>query len=138
MMSFMRTASATPSARRENAGQVGAESSRSRSLPRLMPSSRQWPKLLLAALALATLVGFLVYPTYTTYDSLYSLLWGRELLHGHLPSFQTYRAPTEHPLAIVFGAGLSLFGQAGNRLMIAATLASFVALAAGMYRLAAA
>ncbi|HZO35701.1 MAG TPA: hypothetical protein VFB41_02380 [Solirubrobacteraceae bacterium] len=103
-----------------------------------MPSSRQWPKLLLAALALATLVGFFVYPTYTTYDSLYSLLWGREVLHGHLPSFETYRAPTEHPLAILFGAGLSLFGEAGDRMMIAATLASFVALAAGMYRLAAA
>jgi hypothetical protein len=103
-----------------------------------MPSPRQWPKLLLVALALATLVGFFVYPTYTTYDSLYSLLWGRELLHGHLPSFETYRAPTEHPLSILFGAGMSLFGRAGDRLMIAATLASFVALAAGMYRLAAA
>jgi hypothetical protein len=103
-----------------------------------MPSSRQWPKLLLALLALATLAGFFVYPTYTTYDSLYSLIWGRELLHGHLPDFQAYRAPTEHPLAILFGAGLSLFGQAADRLMIAATLASFVALVAGMYRLAAA
>jgi hypothetical protein len=103
-----------------------------------MTSSDRWPKLLLAALAVATLVGFFVYPTYTTYDSLYSLLWGRELLHGQLPTFEAYRAPTEHPLGIFFGAGLSLLGRSGDRLMIAATLVSFVALAAGMYRLAAA
>ena len=38
------------------------------------------PALALAVLALATFVGFLVYPTYPDYDSLYSLLWGRELL----------------------------------------------------------
>jgi len=103
-----------------------------------MPTARQWPKLLLAVLALATLVGFFVYPTYTTYDSLYSLIWGRDLLHGHMPDFQAYRAPTEHPLAILFGAALSLLGESGDRLMIFATLASFVALAAGMYRLTAA
>jgi hypothetical protein len=141
MISFMRG-----SGRREEQG--GRRPSRS--LPGSMPSTRhwpkpslavstrQWPKLLLGLLALATVVGFFAYPTYTTYDSLYSLLWGRELLHGHLPGFEAYRAPTEHPLAIVFGAVMSVFGHAGDRLMVAATLASFVALAAGMYRLAAA
>jgi hypothetical protein len=103
-----------------------------------MPTARQWPRLLLGALALATIVGFFVYPTYTTYDSLYSLLWGREVLHGQLPTFEAYRAPTEHPLAIALGALLSLLGEPGDRTMIALTLASFVALAAGMYRLAAA
>ena len=97
-----------------------------------------WPRVLLALLALATLVGFFVYPTYPNYDSLYSLIWGRELLHGELPSFVVYRAPTEHPLALAFGGLLSLLGTGGDRLMVGATLASFVALAAGLYRLAAA
>jgi hypothetical protein len=97
-----------------------------------------WPRVLLALLALATLVGFFVYPTYPNYDSLYSLIWGREILHGHLPSFVVYRAPTEHPLALVFGALMSLFGTGGDRLMVGATLASFVALVAGLYRLGAA
>ena len=97
-----------------------------------------WPRILLIALALATVVGFFVYPTYPNYDSLYSLIWGREILHGHTPSFTAYRAPTEHPLAVAFGAVMSLFGTSGDRLMIGATLASFVALVAGMYRLAAA
>ena len=38
------------------------------------------------------------------YDSLYALLWGRDLLHLHAADFEGYRAPTEHPLAIAFGA----------------------------------
>jgi hypothetical protein len=95
-----------------------------------------WPALALAALALATLIGFLVYPTYPNYDSYYSLLWGREVLHGHKPSFEAYRAPTEHPLAIAFGALLSLLGRSGDRVMVFCTEASFVVLCAAVYRLA--
>jgi hypothetical protein len=95
-----------------------------------------WPALALAALALATFLGFLVYPTYPNYDSYYSLLWGRELLHGHKPSFEVYRAPTEHPLAIAFGALLSLLGRGADRVMVFCTEASFVVLCAGVYRLA--
>jgi hypothetical protein len=94
-----------------------------------------WPALALAALAIATLVGFLVYPTYPNYDSYYSLLWGRELLHGHLPSFDGYRTPTEHPLAVFFGAALSLLGRGGDRVMVFFTEASFVVLCAGLYQL---
>jgi hypothetical protein len=94
------------------------------------------PGLALILLALATLVGFVIYPTYPNYDSYYSLLWGRELLHGTAPSFDAYRSPTEHPLAIAFGAVLSLLGDPADRIMVGATLASFVALAAGVYRLA--
>ena len=90
-----------------------------------------WPALALAALALATFAGFLVYPTYPNYDSYYSLLWGREVLHGQLPSFDAYRAPTEHPLAVAFGAVLSLLGRGGDRVMVFCTEASFVVLCAG-------
>ncbi len=94
-----------------------------------------WPALALLALAIATFVGFLVYPTYPNYDSYYSLLWGREILHGHLPSFDEYRSPTEHPLAVAFGAVLSLLGRHGDRVMVFFTEASFVVLCAGIYRL---
>jgi hypothetical protein len=95
-----------------------------------------WPGLALAGLILGTVVGFLVRPTFPNYDSYYSLLWGREVLHGTLPSFDAYRAPTEHPLAIAFGALLSIVGDDADRIMVGATFASFVILAAGMYRLA--
>src|SRR4051794_14764161 len=95
-----------------------------------------WPALALAALAIATFVGFLVYPTYPNYDSYYSLIWGREILHGHLPSFDEYRSPTEHPLAVAFGAALSVLGRHGDRVMVFFTEASFVVLCAGIYQLA--
>ena len=64
-----------------------------------------------ALMCVAALVGYLAFPTYPTYDSFYALLWGRDLLHGHLPDLQVYRAPTEHPLAIAFGMVCSIFGQ---------------------------
>src|SRR3954447_11743552 len=109
-------------------------SPRTRALARVL--ALPWPALALAALAIATLVGFLVYPTYPNYDSYYSLIWGREILHGHLPSFDEYRSPTEHPLAVAFGAALSLLGRHGDRVMVFFTEASFVVLCAGVYRLA--
>jgi Dolichyl-phosphate-mannose-protein mannosyltransferase len=106
---------------------------RSSALPRPRPA---WPWMALVALALGTAVGFLVYPTFPNYDSYYSLLWGRELLDGMRPSFDAYRAPTQHPLAVFFGAALSLLGDPSDRVLVGATLISFVALAAGIYRLA--
>lgn len=96
---------------------------------------RSRPLILLWALIGAVAIGALVYPTYPNYDSVYSLIWGRELLHGELPSFEAYRAPTEHPLGVLFGALLALLGRGGDRVMVVATLASFVVLVAGLYRL---
>jgi hypothetical protein len=103
-----------------------------------MPSAsltRRGPAVALALLIVAVAAGTLVYPTYPNYDSYYSLLWGREILHLHAPTFDVYRAPTEHPLALVFGAALSLLGRNGDRVMVLATMASLVVLAVGMYRL---
>jgi hypothetical protein len=94
-----------------------------------------WATIGFAGLCVGALVGFFVFPTYPTYDSYYALIWGREVLHLRLPVFQVYRAPTEHPLAIAFGVAASVFGHAGDRLMILGAIASFVALVAGLYRL---
>lgn len=95
------------------------------------------PALGLAGLVVAVVVGFFVYPTYPNYDSVYSLVWGRELLDGTNLSFEAYRAPTQHPLAILFGAALVPLGEGADRVMIAFTWLSFVVLTMGMYRLAA-
>jgi hypothetical protein len=94
-----------------------------------------WPAILLGALALGVVVGYVVYPTYPNYDSYYSLLWGGEILHGVKPSFDGYRTPTEHPLAVAFGAVLSLLGDPADRVMVGATFGSLVVLAAGLFRL---
>jgi hypothetical protein len=95
-----------------------------------------WAKLAFAVLCVVALFGYFAFPTYPTYDSFYALLWGRDLLHLHLPDFKVYRGPTEHPLAIAFGVLCSLFGQGGARLMVLGSIASFVVLVAGVYRLA--
>jgi hypothetical protein len=94
-----------------------------------------WARISFAALVVGTAVGAVIYPTYPNYDSYYSLIWGREILHGSKPSFEAYRAPTEHPLAVAFGAVMSLFGDFGGRLLVLCTLASFLALVWGVYRL---
>jgi hypothetical protein len=101
---------------------------------RAVPSST-WAKWGFAGLCAAALVGYFAFPTYPTYDSFYALLWGRDLLHLHLPDFRVYRGPTEHPLAIAFGMLCAIFGQGGARLMVLGSIASFVALTAGVYRL---
>ncbi len=94
-----------------------------------------WAKLAFGVICVVAAIGFVAVPTYPIYDSYYALLWGREALHLQHISFQVYAAPTEHPLSVAFGAFLSLFGQHADRLMIGATIASFVVLVAGLYRL---
>jgi hypothetical protein len=93
-----------------------------------------WAKLGLLVLCVGAIAGYFALPTYPTYDSFYALLWGRDLLHGHLPDFKVYRGPTEHPLAIFFGMFCSIFGQGGARLMVLGSIGSFVALVAATYR----
>src|SRR3954462_5402871 len=92
-------------------------------------------RIVFALLCLGVLVGVFVFPPYPVYDSYYSLPWGRDVLHGQMPVFDGFRYPTEHPLSIVAGAVLSLFGQAGDRLWVLRILATFLALVAGVYRL---
>jgi hypothetical protein len=89
----------------------------------------------LVGLCVLAVVGFFTWVTYPNYDSYYSLLWGKEILSFDKPSFEAYRAPTEHPLAVAFGAVLSVLGQDADRVMVLITLFAFVALAAGTYRL---
>lgn len=89
----------------------------------------------LAGLTVLALVGFFARVTYPNYDSYYALIWGQEILRGDLPSFEAYRAPTEHPLWVVLGALMSLFGEHGDRVLVLFTVMSFLALIAGAYRL---
>jgi hypothetical protein len=105
--------------------------SRLRALP-----AATWAKIAFAVMCVGALVGFFLFPTYPIYDSEYYLLWGREILHLHTPSFAAYDAPTEHPLAVVFGTVLAIFGGAALRLDVLCAIASFLVLAAGLYRLA--
>src|SRR3954452_21856900 len=101
---------------------------------RTVPAAH-WAAIGLGVLAVAALAGYLVYPTYPNYDSYYSLLWARELLHLQPLSFDGYRTPTEHPLALIVSIPFVLLGNGGDRVFLFVIVASFVALAAGLYRL---
>jgi hypothetical protein len=105
--------------------------------PRALPaaSSAPWPLIGLGVLVVAAVVGFLAYPTYPNYDSLYSMLWGREILEGRLPVFDAYRAPTPHPLATFVGVLVAPLGHGAERVWIALCVIAFVALVVGVYRL---
>ena len=94
-----------------------------------------WAKISFTTLSLGAFVAFLLLPTYPIYDSEYYLFWGREILHGQLPTFTIFDAPTEHPLAIGFGTVLSIFGNAALRLEVLCAIASFLLIAGGLYRL---
>src|SRR3984893_1172685 len=94
-----------------------------------------WARIGFGALCVGAVVGYFTFPTYPTYDSFYALLWGRDLLHLHLPDFRVYRGPTEHPLAIGFGALCSILGEGGARLMVFGSDPPFVAARPGLYRL---
>jgi hypothetical protein len=100
-----------------------------------MGRADRFAKAAFALLCIGSLVGFLVFPTYPNYDSYYSLLWGREVLDLQAPTFEGFRVPTEHPLAIVAGAALSLLGDVGDRVWVALIIASYLWLVAGVYRL---
>jgi hypothetical protein len=80
-----------------------------------------------AALALAALALFVSVPAYSAFDSISSLVWGQELLHGELPSFDAYRAPTQHPLWVALTTVLATLGEDGSRAVVGVCVAGFVA-----------
>jgi hypothetical protein len=94
------------------------------------------PVIALVLLCVGLLTIFLVFPTYPNYDSYYALLWAREIWDGHKPIFDAFRAPTEHPLSILFALVLTPFGQGVDRVVVFCSMLSVVALASGMYTLA--
>jgi hypothetical protein len=44
------------------------------------------------------------------YDVAYGLLWGRQILHGHLPTYDTPGASTPHPLGTLLATLAAAFG----------------------------
>jgi hypothetical protein len=91
----------------------------------------------LAAIGGLAVVARLVYGTaFETYDPLWSLIWGRQLTRGELPDLDAVAvAPTSHPLANLFGAVGSLFGQGGTEFLEVLSFLSLGLLGWASYRL---
>ncbi len=97
------------------------------------------PAWLLHAGAAAAIAGctWLVFSrAFVNYDTLYSLIWGRDVAHGRTPDYETTLAPTPHPLAEAVGIPLSLLGQdAGYTAMLALAMLAWGALVWGVFLL---
>jgi hypothetical protein len=129
-----RTRSGAPEGASQGSGAPGGAPQGFWERLRAVPE-RTWRRLCFTALSIGAFVGYLLLPTYPIYDSEYYLFWGRQILHGHLPSFTIFDSPTEHPLAIGFGTVLAIFGNVALRLEVLAAVISFLLVAGGLYRL---
>ena len=90
---------------------------------------------IVAALALAALLVWALVPTYPNYDAYYHLVWGRELLDGVSPTFEAYKAPTQHPLFVAVAALLgAVIGQDADRALVLLTALSLVAVIWAVFR----
>jgi len=105
---------------------------RARHRRRVTRAQERWA---LAALAFAAVVLWVLAPTYPDYDAYQHLIWGRDLLDGIKPGFETFAAPTQHPLYLALAAILSLAGESADRLLVLVTVLSLVALTAATYAL---
>ncbi|MFY9265911.1 MAG: hypothetical protein WAO61_10900 [Solirubrobacterales bacterium] len=85
---------------------------------------------------LTALIAFTIFrPLYPNYDTYYALIWGNEIAHGQLPDYSVFNTPTPHPLFNAYTAVLSLFGGAAIPLLVIASLAMYVGLLIGVYRM---
>jgi hypothetical protein len=87
-----------------------------------------------AAMVVVACVAWLAFGVLPTYDSLYSLVWGQEILDGAGPGFADFGAPTQHPLWVLVGTLLAPLGGAGARAMTLVASMSFVVLLVATYR----
>ena len=85
--------------------------------------------------ALAAALWALVGRGLVNYDTLYSIVWGREIVQGRTPDLDAVLAPTQHPLATLAGvlaAPLSIASDAGvhgEAAQTATIVVAFLALA---------
>jgi hypothetical protein len=86
-------------------------------------------------MVVVAVAAWLALPVAPTYDSLYSLVWGREILDGMAPGFADFGAPTQHPLWVVLSTVLAPLGGTGARAMTLLAVLSFVVLLAATYHL---
>ncbi len=86
---------------------------------------------LLGLTAGGAVVLYLIRPGALTDDTYAFLDWGRDLRHGYLPLLG---GRAFHPVPIVAGAVLSMFGSAAPTLAVMLSLAALILLAAGAWR----
>jgi hypothetical protein len=83
-----------------------------------------------------TAVLLLVFPLgFPNYDTIYALVWGRELAHGISPDYGAALPPTPHPLADLLGAVTTPLGGGAVGLTVAIAYLSLGLVGYLVYRL---
>jgi hypothetical protein len=97
--------------------------------------ARKWltPTAWVAAVAAVLL---LIFPLgFPNYDTIYALVWGRELAHGMSPDYGASLPPTPHPLADLLGLITTPLGDGAIGVTMAIAYASLGLVAYLVYRL---
>jgi hypothetical protein len=81
-------------------------------------------------------VLLIVFPVgFPNYDTIYALVWGRELAHGMSPDYGAALPPTPHPLTDLIGLVTSPFGEAPITVIMILAYVSLGLIAWLVYRL---
>ncbi|MBK8293532.1 MAG: hypothetical protein IPK93_01685 [Solirubrobacterales bacterium] len=90
----------------------------------------------LVFVAVITAILLLIFPRgFPNYDTIYYLLWGREIFHGMSPDYGAPLAPTPHPLYDLIGAVFAPLGDGSITVSIVLAYVSLGLLAWLVYRL---
>jgi hypothetical protein len=90
----------------------------------------------LAWVAGVSAVLLLVFPLgFPNYDTIYALLWGREMAHGLSPDVGAALPPTPHPLAELFGLVMTPLGDGAIDLTMVIAYVSLALVGYLVYRL---
>src|SRR5919201_24477 len=82
-----------------------------------------------ATAVLAAALGLGLGRGQVNYDSLYALVWGRDLAHGHAPDYGAgVLPPTPHPLSTMTGALLAPLGTHADGGLLVLAFAALAAL----------
>jgi hypothetical protein len=95
-------------------------------VPRVPKGARNWltPAAWVAAVSAVLL---LLFPYgFPNYDTIYALVWGRELAHGQSPDYGAALPPTPHPLADLLGLATT---PLGNGAITVTMIVAYVSLA---------
>jgi hypothetical protein len=89
-----------------------------------------------AWVAAVTAVLLIIFPVgFPNYDTIYALVWGRELAHGVSPDYGAALPPTPHPLIDFLGVITSPFGEAPITVTMIVAYLSLGLIAYFVYRL---
>src|SRR4051794_16349065 len=101
-----------------------------------VPSAARKALVPLAWVGITVAILLLVFPLgFPNYDTIYGLVWGRELAHGMSPDYGSALPPTPHPLADLAGLVATPLGNGAIDVTVAIAYVSLALVGYLVYRL---